>query len=399
MIRRRLAYRDGKVLQAGALRFFEGMKLHEIQAELGLSHPYIASRMVHESVRRGMFRGFPPVETLLQEAISTKYGMAPGNVRVVDVCVPTDEHEFVRSNPRAKSMDDFVMPAPSAAEWVSTSAAGLAFDVLREKGPAFWAKQEAFQVGIGDGRAAMHFSLAFSTYLRTRIGDENKGLSLTAHEANRDDTYEPHSHNFHQIKRSVLGEVRIVPLSNGCPAHEPSASTTSFFGYFGGITNVEPIRMKTPTYVTQAELASGRIQKSADARHVFDLSDKTQMVITSLGDFKDKHDMYAGSLRDWKAKLSRTFRSSIVGNMQFRAYSERGALLERPNDLRVVSLYELSDYRRMVSEGKVVILIARTCSMCPMNRARALLPLLTCDALRVFNYLVLDVPTAEALLD
>jgi hypothetical protein len=85
--------------------------------------------------------------------------------------------------------------------------------------------------------------------------------------------------------------------------------------------------------------------------------------------------------------------------VQYRPYTAKGPVKEKPSDLRAVTLYELEDLVRLAGQkNKHVILMARQCGICGRTRAEALRPLLTNPELKVFSSLVLDAATARELL-
>jgi DNA-binding transcriptional regulator LsrR (DeoR family) len=100
-----------------------------------------------------------------------------------------------------------------------------------------------------------------------------------------------------------------------------------------------------------------------------------------------------------KEGVGRLLRRGCVGNVQYRPYTAKGPVEEKPDDLRAVTLYELDDLMRISGQkNKHVILMARQCGICKRNRAEALHPLLTNPNLKVFSTLVMDAATARDLL-
>jgi hypothetical protein len=114
----------------------------------------------------------------------------------------------------------------------------------------------------------------------------------------------------------------------------------------------------------------------------------------------DEHDLYTTLLKGEKVTSEELKAKRWLGNVQYRPYTADGPALEGPNDLRPVTLFELSDFVEMAQRrDKHVVLIARSCSICHNPQAEALLPLLTVPALKVWSHLVMDVSVAQAILN
>ena len=144
-----------------------------------------------------------------------------------------------------------------------------------------------------------------------------------------------------------------------------------------------------------------RIQQRSGAREAFEAKESIDLVVTSMGDIKDEHDLLGMFLRESsKQDFVRLERHGCIGNVQYRPYSAKGPILDKAGDLRAVTLYELDDLVRIASQKhRHVILIARQCGRCiRRTRAEALLPLLTNPNLKAFSTLVMDAATARELL-
>ena len=88
-----------------------------------------------------------------------------------------------------------------------------------------------------------------------------------------------------------------------------------------------------------------------------------------------------------------------VGNVQYRPYTATGPVVEKPEQLRAVTLFDLEDFVQLARQkDKHVILIARPCARCGRTRAKALRYLLQVKALKVWSEIVMDVATARELL-
>jgi DNA-binding transcriptional regulator LsrR (DeoR family) len=296
--------------------------------------------LIAEAVRRGFLRLVPPVDQQLAKQVADKYPcLQPGTLRVVQTAGSHDNAKVA------------VVAAELALQHLA--------DVLKAKGGA-----EA-GVGLGPGRATLDFCRAFS--------------SLLAGYA------EP-------VK------LKLVAISAGCPANQPEYASLSFFNLFPAHVVQEKVGLFAETLVPQE--AFDKIKQRAGAREAFEARESIDLVVTSMGDVRDEHDLLSMFLRQSSRRdFARLLRQGCIGNVQYRPYTAKGPVAEKPGDLRAVTLYELDDLVQLAREkNKHVILIARQCGRCERTRADALRPLLTNPKLKVFSTLVLDAATATELL-
>jgi len=142
------------------------------------------------------------------------------------------------------------------------------------------------------------------------------------------------------------------------------------------------------------------VKNSPGVREAFEEGSKIDIVITSLASRTDEHGLFNEFLRMGPAKGVRALvDAGWVGDVQWRPYSNEGPLT-LDTGTRPVTLFELEDLVDMaMTPNKHVILIAGPCAVCGNNRSAALTPLMQQRNLRVFNHLITDSATAEALLD
>ena len=221
-------------------------------------------------------------------------------------------------------------------------------------------------IGLGPGRATLDFCRTFSSLLA--------GYS------------EP-------VK------LKLVAISAGCPADEPEYSSTSFFNLFPAHVVDSKVGLFAESLVPVKAFAE--IQGRAGVSEAFAARESIDLVVTSMGDVQDKDDLLCKFLRQSSRQdFSRLLARKCIGNVQYRPYTAKGPVEEKPGDLRAVTLYELEDLVRIAGQkNKHVILIARQCGICGRARAQALQPLLTNPSLKVFSTLVMDAATAKELLE
>jgi hypothetical protein len=296
--------------------------------------------LIGEAVRRGFLRLVPPVDRQLTEQVSAKYPiLQPGALQVVQTAGPHDNAKV----------------AVVAAEL----ALQLLADVLKTKrGPEVG-------IGLGPGRATLDFCRTFSSLLA--------GYS------------EP-------VK------LKLVAISAGCPADEPEYASTSFFNLFPAHVVDSKVGLFAESLVSVKAFAE--IKGRAGVSEAFAARESIDLVVTSMRDVRDEHDLLCKFLRQSSRQgVGRVLPRDCIGNVQYRPYTAKGPVEEKPSDLRAVTLYELEDLVRIAGQkNKHVILIARQCGMCERSRAEALRPLLTNPNLKVFSTLVMDAATAKGLL-
>jgi DNA-binding transcriptional regulator LsrR (DeoR family) len=143
------------------------------------------------------------------------------------------------------------------------------------------------------------------------------------------------------------------------------------------------------------------LKKHPGIREVFEERDKNDIVVNSMGDLEDEHDLLGTFLRDAKIDVPKMLEQGVIGSVQDRPFTAKGPYKEKPGDNRAATVFELEDFVRMAdSHHHHVVLIARQCGAdnCGLSRARSLRPLLTIESLRVFSEIVMDVATAQDLM-
>jgi len=306
-------------------------------------HPALSRERIYplitEAVQRGFLRLVPPVSQQLADKLTTRYPSLQSSIlRVVETASPQDNAN------------------------VATAAAQLALDHLGEI--TKHKKGQPVGLGLGPGRATLDFCRAFGTLLR-ECPDPAK--------------------------------LKFVAISAGCPANAPEYASISFFNLFPPHVVHSKVGLFAETLVPQKDFET--IKGRTGVKEAFEARDSIDLVVTSMGDAQDKDDLLCMFLEQSGADLASLRAAGWIGNVQYRPYTTRGPVKEKPNDLRAVTLYELEDLVRVADQkNKHVILLARQCGLCGRTHADALRPLLTNPALKVFSTLVMDAATARELL-
>lgn len=321
--------------------FFGGLKVSEIaktvNEELTL-HPPLSRESVYPllstAAKKGFARLVPPLDEVLLGKLVEQFKLVPERVRVVPI------------------------PNPQSNDRVAATAAELAYEVLstlgRGRGP--------IGVGLGPGRATLEFSRHLGQLLRAK---------------------------------PLRWKLKLFAISAGAPSGSPEYAPTSFFNLFPS-EMVDSRRGLFADVLVKARDFS-KVKKSSGAGRTFDERGEISLVVTSMGDANDEHDLLRRFLVEAGENETRFTRDKWVGNVQYRGYSDTGPVIERANDLRAVTAFELEELKGIASHrDKHVLLIAKQCR-CGRTKARALRPLLEVPALRVFTSLVLDDKTASEL--
>src|SRR5262249_33001688 len=197
-------------------------------------------------------------------------------------------------------------------------------------------------------------------------------------------------------------------------------ASTSFYNLFPPNRVVRGIGLFAETLVTANEFKYS-LKDRPGIYEVFAEKENVDVVINSMGDIRDPHDLLGtflfaaqqkkkeeykinpqierpllearGEIVEGTEQAPRSINDECVGNVQYRPYNSTKAIIEEDPELRSCTLYELADFTEMVRNGKPVVLIARQCGACGLSRARAVRPLLTVKELKVWSHIVMDVAT------
>jgi DNA-binding transcriptional regulator LsrR (DeoR family) len=295
--------------------------------------------LVASAVRRGFVRLMPPVNRALRDGLVKRFqSLRPEKLDVVKTTGPQDS----------------VKVAAMAAERAYAALVRIA----REKGG------KPVGVGLGPGRA----TLEFCRLLSRRLENHSEPLRL-----------------------------RLVAITAGGPVRLLENAPTSFLNLFPEHVVESRLGLHAETLVRAGEFHG--IRDHTGVKDAFAAKQDIDLIVTAMGDFEDPDDLLTLFLRDAKQDLNALRADGWIGNVQYRPYTAKGPVKEAPDQLRVVTVFELEDLVRWAKDPKKeVILMSRQCGLCRRIHARALRPLLTNPNLKVFSRLVLDCVTAMELL-
>jgi DNA-binding transcriptional regulator LsrR (DeoR family) len=363
MTRDRLSREDKDALLFRVLELFVSKQLavdeitkrikREFKLDLGRTNVY---PLLREGVRRQFLRFSPPASDSLRDEFAERFHLDAAHIHVVNVRQDLDDEHV----------------AAVGAEVVLSLVKKLAFTYGRNP----------VHLGLGPGRA-------------TRALASNLGLAMRA------DPSTP--------------KLALHAITAGCPSRSPMFAPLAFFSFFERDLVAEADALFTEPAVPCSEY--DMITTRPGFAKAFAKRDKIDIVVTSLGDAEDDHDLFrnlhegyedaepaADARRTHSAAIRDLERKGWVGNVQFRPYSSRGVIHEAGDSLRAPTLFELEDLRDMASRAddpkrpQAVVLTVQPCGRCGKLRTHALLPLLLVPELRVWSELVVDSATARELL-
>jgi hypothetical protein len=320
-------------------------------------------RLIKQARQRHLIKLVPPLDESLAQRIAQDFGHNATDFTVVET-----------------------LGKESNAQ-VAARAAELVLDLLKNLhlSKGLNKKTDYLTIGLGPGRGTFDFCRELGTLLSS--DPSNFNLSLVA-------------------------------ISAGAPAHQPEYASSSFYNLFPPGRVAKKVGLFAETLVAFDEFT--KIQDRPGISEAFDEIGKIDVVVTSMGDLRDPHDLLGKFLDKARTKgltINRKLRTFLkkrelmmaqgtgmeaieetIGSVQYRPYTDAGPIEEDGKELRACTLFELKDFKNMVHGGGHVILIARQCGNCGLTRARALRPLLENPDLKVWSRIVMDIATAKELL-
>jgi DNA-binding transcriptional regulator LsrR (DeoR family) len=323
--------------------FFRRKSVREIAEEMELTREQVYP-MLARARDRNLIRLVPPVDETVAAQIAAKFKQPRESIHVVNVGSRAGQH-------------------------VAAKAASLVLELIKDVGREH---TQAVTIGLGPGRGTRDLCAALSRLL---------------------------------AEEPEVPDLKLVAITGGCPAKQPEYAPVTFFQYFAdesslGTKRIERIGLFAETLVRARELSE--IRRRPGVREAFEAKASIDIVLTSMGAFDDEHDLLRLFLKEAGQNIDDLVqRTQVVGNVQYRPFTRRGVHLERDDEWRTVSVFELADFKALAEKkDKHVVLIARQCGLCGerSNRAAALRPLLEVPELKVWSTLVLDIGTARNVL-
>lgn len=309
---------------------------------------YRIYKVVRQAIEMGFVRLHPPQAVGLRDQLLERFKLDPTrhDVRVVDVSddVSNDVNELV-------------------AQETADTAFRLICNLARQNAQVAEARgTEPEPVGIGLG--AGYSSLAVVSHLAKQLN----GLP------------NPPRLRLHALTATIVN---------------PKISPVTFFSLFRNERN-EYVDLPTSATVRCGDYEALKTQ-DVNIRHAFQLRDRVQLIITSLGAADDEH----GTIRsyiNYRQDHPDLVRGDLVGDLQYLPYGKKGPIsLSADHGWRAVTLFDWDDLRRFAEdENHYMVICAGPCRQCHNYKTRAILPLL--EHIRVWTHLVADRTTTQQLL-
>jgi hypothetical protein len=324
-------------------------------------------------------RGKKKVKEFLSE-LDTPSGLKPGQHQIypllaraaqkkmIRLCVPNNqelENKLVKHFPLLKQDEITVVDAVNhSVDHVSSAAADYVFDQIQRLGGLL--KGSAVGLGLGPGRATLDFCFHLSARLRSETPRKN---------------------------------LRLFAIAAGCLPETPEEAPVSFFNLFPDNVIESRIGLFSELLVRAKEFEE--VKNHIGVTDAFTRKHEIDVVVSSMGDFQHEQDILRVFL-ERTSGVRQDIPLTWKGNVQFRPYTDSEAVDEmqvNPELWRAVTLFEISELRRLAeTKDKHVILMARQSKPSLWTKHNALKPLLINANLKVFNHLVTDSVTAQALL-
>ncbi|MGD0519196.1 MAG: hypothetical protein ABSA26_16795, partial [Thermoguttaceae bacterium] len=275
--------------------FFDGMSAKDIAKKINqeLKLPKPLSResiypMLAEARRLKYIRLVPPLEEEMPKQIAQRFNCNEEHITVVRT------------------------PAKHLNEFVAYKAAEIALDLIRATAAA--TKKKEIGLGLGPGRA----TLDFCQHLGQLLQSETNVPKLNLH-----------------------------AISAGCPARYPEYASSSFFNLFPRNIVENRIGLFAETVVRCRDFE--KIKTCYGVTEAFEAKKEIDLIITSMGDFNDEHDLLSTFLVQSGAPLKTLRDQGWIGSVQYRPYSKDGPIQENPDDMRAVTIFELDDFATMAA--------------------------------------------------
>lgn len=287
-----------------------------------------------EARQRDLFRIAPPSSESLQAALCERFGRKREHIEVV----ATESRQL---------------------EHVGSAAADVTFRLIREVAEQ---RQGRVHLGFGAGWTTRVVAYHLALTMRTELDVPPLGLQA---------------------------------VSSGFAADLAQTAPVTYFGFFESVSqDIREVGMFGPPYVRDREY-SATIAR-VGVKEAFDAKENIDIMVTSLAAAADPHSGLR-TVAEKVGSINKLEQRDWVGDVQNLPYSATSPIQKVGH--RAVTLFELDELREMAKRrNKHVVLVSPPCPTCGRTRAKALLPLLTQEALKVWTHLVIDVPTARELL-
>ena len=295
--------------------------------------------LLREARERGFFELRAPLEHRLHQRIADVFGFNAAHIDVVAA-----RHEI-------------------AGALIASQAADVCVRIIKALGPT----KENKEVHVGLGAGATTLSVA--QHLAAKLRSEETRVRVVLH-----------------------------ALTSGFHVDNPQTAPVAFFGLFRELHDqIGYVGLFAQSVVKASDYRKAKAQPGV--KEGFDRKQDIDVVITSLASRQDPDGDLNRFLRDDPNTQQLLEKHGWVGDVQYRPYSARGPI-QQQTPTRAVTLFEVGELVQLAKqENKHVILAAGPCAKCGRTREDALLPLMNNTQLKLWTHLVLDLGTAERLVN
>lgn len=296
--------------------------------------------IIRKAKSMGFLQIYPPLDATLSKEIADAYRQDPDDIVVVKI----EKYPYAR--------------------YVAYQAAVETIKLMKELRSSYTRHEKSIGLGLGPGHATLDFCKSLSSLIRNEID---------------------------------IPRISLYAISTGSPIDQPEYAPISFFNLFSNSYVDKRYGFFAESIVPQHFF--DEIKRRPLLSELFQQKEDIDIVVTSMGDKDDEHDLLRNLMVKSGWKESDFKKRGWAGNVQFRPYTLEGPIRETSDELRAVTLFELDDFVRMAERKKKhVVLLARQCSRCGRDRSASLRPLLENPALKVWSKLIMDIPTAKGLI-
>lgn len=192
--------------------------------------------------------------------------------------------------------------------------------------------------------------------------------------------------------------LKLFSLVCGTLAYRAKFEPTSFFNLFPASHVRACVGMFAPIVVRQSELEG--LKSLPGVCEAFAERGEIDVVFASIGELADARSVIGKTFeRSGRSLDFLDERGDHAGLVLHRPYSATGAITQKGNQWRALSLFEVSELTSFAgNKDKYVVLVANQARECGADISGELVPILANPDLRFWNRLVLDVATARGLL-
>ena len=305
--------------------------------------------VITKAIQRGYIRFCPPLDVHLGQRIADLSQIPEANINVVNAEGPDATDHL------ASAAADMTLELIKQAAKIKIEQAAKRKRKITRK------HRVSIHLGLGAGRTTMLVAKHLGQVLRSADG--------------------------------IPGVERLVfhAISSGFLVEHPEVAPLTFLTFVrDAVVPVEYVGLFSEAMVLCKDFED--VKKRPGIEEAFQRAGEIDIVITSLASVKNEYGLL-NHLEGRYAKLGKIPRR--VGDVQFRPFDERGPVKDRPDGIRVVTLFELEDYRKMIQKpGKYLLLVAGPAHG-GKPKSDALLPLFREPSLRVWSHACMDIANAR----